>query len=210
MNERGRTDTDAASRRSLFAAIAAPVARLSTTRANGRAGLVADSGVSLCMLGAGLWRDDLRVAFALATIAGGLLLFSLVEYCVHRFVFHGAPGLMEAGHRKHHEDPQGYDALPFFLPPLGMLGLALLLTEFMPTSVALLLAGSLAAGYAAYGLGHTAIHFVRFRLSPLKRWSAAHHIHHYHPDRNFGVTTPLWDILLGTRYVSKGAQNAQQ
>jgi 4-hydroxysphinganine ceramide fatty acyl 2-hydroxylase len=31
---------------------------------------------------------------------------------------------------------------------------------------------------------------------------AAHHlIHHHHPDANFGVTTPLWDIVLGTRYV---------
>jgi dihydroceramide fatty acyl 2-hydroxylase len=26
-------------------------------------------------------------------------------------------------------------------------------------------------------------------------------VHHYHPDCNFGVTTPLWDYLLGTRYV---------
>jgi len=26
-------------------------------------------------------------------------------------------------------------------------------------------------------------------------------VHHYHPDSNFGVTTPLWDVLLGTRYV---------
>jgi sterol desaturase/sphingolipid hydroxylase (fatty acid hydroxylase superfamily) len=26
-------------------------------------------------------------------------------------------------------------------------------------------------------------------------------VHHYHPDTNFGVTTPLWDILLRTRYV---------
>jgi hypothetical protein len=29
----------------------------------------------------------------------------------------------------------------------------------------------------------------------------AHHVHHYHPGTNFGVTTPLWDVLLGTRYV---------
>ena len=38
-----------------------------------------------------------------------------------------------------------------------------------------------------------------------RRWAANHHIHHYHPDRNFGVSTPLWDIVLGTRHVSKRA-----
>jgi sterol desaturase/sphingolipid hydroxylase (fatty acid hydroxylase superfamily) len=30
---------------------------------------------------------------------------------------------------------------------------------------------------------------------------AHHHIHHYHPETNFGVTSPLWDTILGTRFV---------
>ncbi len=28
-----------------------------------------------------------------------------------------------------------------------------------------------------------------------------HRMHYHHRDSNFGVTTPLWDILLHTRYV---------
>jgi sterol desaturase/sphingolipid hydroxylase (fatty acid hydroxylase superfamily) len=43
---------------------------------------------------------------------------------------------------------------------------------------------------------------VRFRRPLARRWAAAHHIHHYHPHSNFGVTTPLWDILLRTRYLA--------
>ena len=39
-----------------------------------------------------------------------------------------------------------------------------------------------------------------FRQPWLRRWAASHHIHHHHEDANFGVTTPLWDHLLGTRY----------
>jgi sterol desaturase/sphingolipid hydroxylase (fatty acid hydroxylase superfamily) len=72
----------------------------------------------------------------------------------------------------------------------------------VPAGIALFFSGALAAGYASYGLAHSAIHSVRFRRALPLRWAAMHHIHHHHPERNFGVTTPLWDFLLGTRYVS--------
>lgn len=96
----------------------------------------------------------------------------------------------------------GYDSLPFFLTPLAILALAGLLDLAAPTAVALLFAGAFAAGYVAYGLSHWAIHNIRFRNTLVRRWAADHHIHHYHTDKNFGVTTPLWDMLLRTRYVS--------
>jgi sterol desaturase/sphingolipid hydroxylase (fatty acid hydroxylase superfamily) len=177
------------------------LARMSTTRANALAGLVADAGISVLLVVAGLTRLTSGPLSALLTVGCGLLLFSFVEYCFHRWLFHGAPGIAEAGHRKHHENPAGYDALPFFLPPLGMLGLGAALTLVLPTGIALLLAGALAAGYAAYGLAHSAIHVLRFRGPMALRWAANHHIHHHHPRCNFGVTTPLWDVVLGTRRV---------
>lgn len=177
------------------------LARLSTTRANALAGLVADTGISVLLVAAGWSRLTTGPLSAVLTIGCGLLLFSLIEYCFHRWLFHGAPGIAEAGHRKHHEDPAGYDALPFFLPPLGMLGLGAALTLVLPTGIALLLAGALAAGYAAYGLAHSAIHARRFRRPIAVRWAASHHVHHHRPRCNFGVTTPLWDVVLGTRHV---------
>jgi sterol desaturase/sphingolipid hydroxylase (fatty acid hydroxylase superfamily) len=190
--------------RRLFVAARDSMARLSTTRANGQAGLVADVSTSIVLLGAGLWHTDIAPMAALVTILFGLLIFSFVEYFFHRWLFHGATQVMEQGHRKHHEQPLGYDALPFFLPPLGLLMLTGTLALFVPASYACLLLGALAAGYAAYGLSHAAIHNTRFRNSVSRRWAAAHHIHHCHPEKNFGVTTPLWDIVLGTRYVSTG------
>jgi sterol desaturase/sphingolipid hydroxylase (fatty acid hydroxylase superfamily) len=188
----------------LFAAGRRWIVRMSTTRANGLAGLVADAGTSIVLLSAGLWQGNVRPLAALLIMLLGLVLFSFIEYCFHRWLFHGSPQIMEQGHRKHHEQPMGYDALPFFLPPLGLLTIAGILALVLPASFALLLSGSLAAGYSAYGLSHAAIHSLRFRRPLSKRWAAIHHIHHYHPDTNFGVTTPLWDILLGTRYVSAG------
>lgn len=175
------------------------LARLSTTRANARAGLVADAAAGMLLFAAGLRMHATGVATACLALATGLLLFSFVEYALHRWLFHGRANRVAAGHGKHHDDPSGDDALPFFVPPALMLLLAAALAQALPAGDALLLASGVAAGYAAYGLAHTAIHRLRFRPGALLRWAAHHHVHHHHPDRNFGVTTPLWDIVLGTR-----------
>jgi sterol desaturase/sphingolipid hydroxylase (fatty acid hydroxylase superfamily) len=178
-----------------------PLARLSMTRFNANAGLACDVGVSMVLLGAGIYTNRSGFLAPLVIVASGLLVFSLIEYCFHRWLFHVGQSSMREGHDKHHVDPHGFDALPFFLPPLFISLIAGLLTFVLPTSTALLLAGSTAAGYAAYGVAHTIIHAIRFRSRAAVKWASNHHIHHHHPDCNFGVTSPLWDIVLGTRYV---------
>ena len=183
------------------APVPGPLARLSVTRFNANAGLVCDVGISLVLFAAGIYTNRFGVLAPLLTVAAGLLVFSLIEYSFHRWLFHVGQSSMREGHDKHHDDPHGYDALPFFFPPIAMLLLAGLLDLFLPTSTAFLLAGSTAAGYASYGVAHTIIHAIRFRNRAAVKWAANHHIHHHHPDCNFGVTTPLWDIVLGTRYV---------
>jgi 4-hydroxysphinganine ceramide fatty acyl 2-hydroxylase len=138
---------------------------------------------------------------ALLAVALGLFAFSFVEYFFHRWMFHTRIPLFAQGHRMHHEHPLGYDSLPFFLPGAVLLVLTGLVVLILPTGFALLMMGSVTLGYIAYGLSHFTIHHVRFKHPLLRRWAGAHHVHHYHPDSNFGVTTPLWDLLLGTRYV---------
>ncbi|MEO6968763.1 MAG: sterol desaturase family protein [Rhodanobacteraceae bacterium] len=176
--------------------------RLSTSRFNANAGLTADCVIGLALIGAGLWRGEPHATDAILIVLAGLAIFSLVEYCVHRWLFHGPMTAFEQGHRRHHEQPLGYDALPFFLPPLVMLALAWLLSLFVSMTHALLLAGAISAGYACYGLSHTLMHATHFRNPLARKWAAAHHIHHNHPERNFGVTSPLWDFMLRTHYVS--------
>ena len=176
------------------------IARMCTTRINGPLGLAADFMVSIVLLYAAMRHNELRPAGALATVWSGLLLFSFFEYAFHRWLFHGPAQVFQQGHLIHHQQPMGYDSLPFFLAPLTILMLTYLLGQAAPT-IAFLFAGSFAAGYAAYGLSHWLIHNIRFRNSLVRRWAADHHIHHFHADRNFGVTTPLWDIVLRTRYI---------
>jgi len=186
----------------LFDTAVRPIVRMSATRANSRGSLVVDVLMAAALLFASLRHADVRLVPALLTVVLGLFLFSLAEYCFHRWMFHGSMKVFEEGHDRHHRDPLGDHSMPFFLPPVMLLMLAGLFDLAMPTGYALLLAGAMAAGYAAYGLSHFAIHITRFRNPLGKRWAARHHIHHHHPDRNFGVTTPFWDIVLGTHYVS--------
>ncbi|TAN05303.1 MAG: fatty acid hydroxylase family protein [Rhodanobacteraceae bacterium] len=180
--------------------VARPLARLSVSHFNLRAGLTSDCLISAVLIAAGVWYGHLRPALAAVTVLCGLFVFTFIEYAAHRWLFHGNTGPFRAGHDHHHVDPLGYDALPFFMPPLLMCVLAALFATALPAGYALLLAGSIAAGYAAYGLSHVVIHIHRFKSPLLRRWAGFHNIHHYHPDTNFGVTTGLWDVLLGTHY----------
>lgn len=179
------------------------IARLSSTRANYWAEFVVDLGVGTALAVAGTRWHDGGLASALLALVLGLLLFSFLEYFFHRWMFHTHIPLFEEGHRMHHEHPLGYDSLPFFLPAAVLLLLTALAVNVLPTGFALLLMSAVTFGYLAYGLSHFAIHHVQFRQPWLRRWAGAHHIHHYHPETNFGVTTLLWDTLLGTRYVRK-------
>lgn len=143
--------------------------------------------------------------WAILAVVLGLIFFSFVEYFFHRWMFHTRIPLFERGHRMHHENPTGYDSLPFFLPAAISVGLTALCMLIMPTSLAFLFTGTATFGYVLYVTGHFVIHHVRFKQPLLMRWAASHHIHHHHPESNFGVTSPLWDYLLGTRYVRRNA-----
>jgi sterol desaturase/sphingolipid hydroxylase (fatty acid hydroxylase superfamily) len=177
------------------------IVRMSTTATNYWAEVVIDSLLCLALLVAGWRHPGVGPLQALLAVGLGLLAFSFIEYFFHRWMFHTRVPLFAQGHEQHHNNPLGYDSLPFFLPPAVLLALAGVFVLVMPTGFALLLASAITFGYIVYGLSHFIIHHVRFSQPLLRRWASAHHVHHYHPDSNFGVTTPLWDLLLGTRYV---------
>lgn len=177
------------------------IVRMSSTRTNYWAELGVDATLGTLLLAEG-WRLHAGSRWtALLAVGLGLFAFSFIEYFFHRWMFHTRVPLFEQGHRTHHEQPLGYDSLPFFLPAVVLLALAGMFMLIMPMGFALLMAGAITFGYIIYGLSHFIIHHVRFKHPWLRRWAGAHHVHHYHPDSNFGLTTPLWDVLLGTRYV---------
>jgi len=176
------------------------ISMLSKTPLNYWAEFAVDIPFGAVLIFAGLRSNELGPIAVVLTILLGLFLFSFIEYSFHRWLFHGSAQIMAQGHRAHHENPLGYDSLPFFLPALILLALTGVLVLLMPVKYAFLLTGAITLSYVIYGLWHFTIHHHLFHNVFARNWAANHHIHHYHVDTNFGVTTPLWDIVFGTRY----------
>ena len=183
------------------------IVRMSSTRSNYWAEVVVDSALAVLLTWEGWQRHTGGALTATLAVLLGLFAFSFVEYSFHRWMFHTRVPLFSEGHRLHHERPLGYDSLPFFLPGAVLLTLTGLCGLILPLGFALLMMGAVTLGYIIYGLSHFTIHHARFKQPLLRRWAAGHHVHHYHPDSNFGLTTPLWDVLLGTRYVRRPRQH---
>jgi sterol desaturase/sphingolipid hydroxylase (fatty acid hydroxylase superfamily) len=177
------------------------ISKMSKTPLNYWTEFAVDIPLGVVLIFAGLQGNELNPIAVFLTILLGLFLFSIFEYSFHRYLFHGSVQIMAQSHLAHHENPLGYDSLPFFLPALILLALTGVFVLLMPANYAFLLTGTIALNYVTYGLSHFTIHHHRFHYVLTRNWAANHHIHHYHPDTNFGVTTPLWDKLLGTRYI---------
>lgn len=180
------------------------IVTMSTTRANYWIEFAVSSTFSATLLVFGARQLQGSWWQVPVTIVVGLFAFSFIEYLAHRWIFHGPDSMYQRGHHAHHEFPEGYDSLPFFLPAVMLSLIAGVLWLALPAGYGFLIAGTIGTGYVAYGFSHFAIHHRRFQQPWIRRWAARHHVHHHHPDRNFGVTSTLWDHVLGTLYQSRG------
>jgi len=134
-----------------------------------------------------------------------LLVFDLLYYLTHRFLFHGR--LLRRVHALHHQarKPTYVDAL--YVHPLEtFIGLALFLGS-IPLVAAVsggpLHAVSMAVATLVFTqlnqLNHTFVHLPRFPFRTLSRITALHAAHHVDMNRgNFATLTMLYDWLFGT------------
>lgn len=121
----------------------------------------------------------------------GLVLWTFLEYWVHRLLFHR---FFRAAHDLHHDQPGGYDAVPAWMT--------------MPIHVALLCALAYASalgvfvgmeiGYLLYILTHDKIHHSATKRGWLRRRWQHHRLHHQGVEANFGVAVHWWDRVFGT------------
>jgi len=136
----------------------------------------------------------------------------IVEYVLHRFVFHYHPS-SEFGkkihfifHGIHHDYPR--DRLRLVMPPSVSIPLAtlffLLFRTFIPAPQLYIFFGAFLTGYLIYDMFHYAIHHVEVKG---KLWNVlkTHHLkHHYNdPNKGFGVSSPIWDVIVGSNFDEK-------
>ncbi len=142
----------------------------------------------------------------LAVLFLGLFAFTFVEYMMHKHFFHMEPDtafkdkLQYSMHGVHHDYPKDKDRLA--MPPFVSAGYAAifyLIFRLIMGDFALYFLPGFLIGYAAY----LAVHYIVHAYNPPKNFFKVlwvnHAIHHYKdPDSSFGVSSPLWDYLLGT------------
>lgn len=138
-------------------------------------------------------------------VALGILLWQLIEYGLHRFVFHWNPQTL-AGvyvhflfHGCHHKFPQDVERLVFPPFPAALIAACIfgVLKMICPTGPqALLLFSGVVFGYVLYDCCHYWIHAGWMKKN---RLSKNHMRHHYLDDgKNFGISSPLFDYILGS------------
>jgi sterol desaturase/sphingolipid hydroxylase (fatty acid hydroxylase superfamily) len=136
----------------------------------------------------------------------GLLVFSFVEYLVHRYVFHmDTDTKLKASiqynfHGVHHEYPKDKGRLA--MPPIVSVLLAtslLLLFQWIMGDYAFAFLPGFVLGYASYLFVHFIVHAYQPPKNKFKVLWVNHGIHHYKDNNKaFGVSSPLWDYVFQT------------
>ncbi|MBX2819398.1 MAG: sterol desaturase family protein [Rhodothermaceae bacterium] len=145
-----------------------------------------------------------------AIFVGAFFFWTLFEYLFHRFINHLDSFFPEseairkfdyAIHGIHHEFPRDTDRL--IMPPVpGTIIISILFVLFwipLQGYIFIFMPGFL-LGYLTYAFIHYATHAYK---PPKAKWLKVlwkhHAIHHYkHPDKAFGVSTPVWDYVFRT------------
>lgn len=146
---------------------------------------------------------------AVIMFVGGVLLWTLLEYWIHRHLYHydtdigWLQKIQYHGHHIHHQYPRDYSRLAMPpVPALVLLSLVFGLLYLIAGQYALVLFPGFVVGYMLYILLHYAFHrFNPPRFKPLRKLWTWHALHHYkYPESHaFGVSTTLWDTVFGTR-----------
>ena len=138
----------------------------------------------------------------------GVVTWGLIEYWLHRLVFHfdaqseKGREFVYAMHLSHHAHPKGLDdlfaSLRLSLPlALCYCLLAWALTGSWQAMVYLFI--GLMAGYFSYEFLHYQAHHHTPRLRLLRYLKKYHMLHHHQTSAlRFGVSSPVFDYLFGT------------
>jgi sterol desaturase/sphingolipid hydroxylase (fatty acid hydroxylase superfamily) len=140
---------------------------------------------------------------------GGIFVWTITEYVLHRFVFHYHPTSAFGKrvhfifHGVHHDYPN--DAKRLVMAPAMSIPLAFI---FYFSFKAILGEANVASffsgfvlGYLIYDMTHYALHHFQFKSKLWQNIKKHHMIHHYVDDENgFGVSSKFWDLIFRTDY----------
>jgi len=147
-----------------------------------------------------------------SSVCFGILLWTLIEYLMHRFVFHFDKHLPDhpvalflhfLTHGVHHYLPM--DRLRLVMPP----ALAMVLSVPIVSTIYVIMGsikdaepvvGGIFIGYVLYDVSHYYFHNGIPSISHF-RWMKRYHLEHHYKDydEGFGVSSMFWDRVFGTK-----------
>ena len=158
------------------------------------------------MLYVSVWQRQLSLVAVVALFLLGILLWTLLEYLIHRYIFHYQPKtrigkrLHYVVHGVHHDYPS--DARRLVMPPSISVPLA-----FLFYGTFLLIFGRLTPavfaglvfGYVCYDMLHYATHHFSMKHG-IWLWLKQYHLRHHYKDDHagYGISSPLWDYVFRT------------
>ncbi len=149
-----------------------------------------------------------RPAELLRLLLAGLLLWTLIEYCMHRFLFHwivknrrlkNLLWYLHIGHHAEPRDPEQILVSPAMSVPIsGLLLGSLYLALGSLFGAAGVIVGTW-IGFLYYESVHYRLHRSAAQGVLLGHQRRRHFYHHFvNGETCFGVTSPLWDFVFGT------------
>jgi len=131
--------------------------------------------------------------------AAGVLLWTLSEYVLHRYLYHVVESPLKVGHDLHHEEPRSLLGVPWWMTTIAVLGVYYGLSLVSNPAIVGVVMAFAWIGYVGYCAMHHAFHHAHWRARWFVNARRHHMIHHARHNVNWGVTTSLWDRVFGTR-----------
>lgn len=140
----------------------------------------------------------------------GYVTWGLLEYALHRWILHGPLTVARRGHMRHHANSTQLISTPIFVIVISATLIWLLLSVFLPRSIAAVFVGGMYVGYNCFAwIHHLQHHHAQFlsRFSYFRRLTRRHILHHNRASVNFGISTGVWDHVFRTCIPDDGQES---
>ena len=162
------------------------------------------------------FNDHLAILNFSGYFGAGILVWTITEYFLHRFIFHYHPSsdfgkqIHFIFHGVHHDYPR--DKKRLVMPPSASIPLAtlfyFLFSLFLTKTLLFAFFPGFLLGYLIYDMMHYAMHHHNFKNPLLKKIKQHHMLHHYQDSsKGYGVSSSLWDIILKSNFDSESNKN---
>ena len=142
---------------------------------------------------------QLSVTTFAAYAFGGLTMWTLGEYGLHKFLYHEVESPLKVGHDLHHSEPTSLLGVPWWMTAIAVVGLFYGFAAFFNPAITGVVMAFAWLGYIGYCFIHHSLHHFHWRNRWFMSLRRHHLLHHAKHNVNWGVTTDLWDRVFRTK-----------